>query len=104
MTSALQTSELLPAISPWQQLLLVFASGLMVPRALLLGELMWFTGTSSGAMLAAGQLAVLAVHRASGGDAAACVLSLVCVLVGVGVLLRAGWRQIAEVQQLAIGN
>lgn len=46
-------------------LLLVLANGLMVPRALCTRQFMWFTGTCSGAMLAAGQVVVLAAHSLS---------------------------------------
>jgi hypothetical protein len=48
-----------------QLLLLVLANGLMVPRALRTRQFMWFTGTCSGTLLAAGQLVVLAAHSLS---------------------------------------
>jgi hypothetical protein len=43
--SSFQPLQMLPGMCASQQLLLVLASGLMVPRALLQCELMWFTGT-----------------------------------------------------------
>ncbi|KAF6253605.1 hypothetical protein COO60DRAFT_1546013 [Scenedesmus sp. NREL 46B-D3] len=66
--SSFQPLQMLPGLCASQQLLLVLASGLMVPRALLQRELMWFTGTCSGSLLAAGQLGVLAVHHCVGGQ------------------------------------
>lgn len=45
--------------------LLVLASGLMVPRALHTRQFMWFTGTCNGALLAAGQLFLLGLHAVS---------------------------------------
>jgi hypothetical protein len=44
--SSFQPLQVLPGVSASQQLLLLLASGLMVPRALLQAELMWFTGTA----------------------------------------------------------
>jgi hypothetical protein len=101
---------LLPAIAPREQLLLALASGLMVPRALLMAELMWFTGTCSGALLAAGQLLVVASHAAGlraaaalggGGGAAAAVAAAAGALLGLAAalgcgqfVLRAGWGSI----------
>jgi len=55
----------MPGVCSQQQVLLLFASGLMVPRALLARELMWFTGTCSATLLAAVQLVVMAVHAAT---------------------------------------
>lgn len=93
--SAMSPLELLSACSAGQQLLLVFACGLMVPRALLLGELMWFTGTSSGAMLAAAQLVVLEVKKVTNDVAASAVAMVVAVLVTM-FLLKVGWGKIAQ--------
>lgn len=59
----LSLQPLQPPTSAHQQVLLVLASGLMVPRALLQRELMWFTGTFCGASLSAGQLAVCAAQH-----------------------------------------
>lgn len=57
---ALQPAALIiDASSEMQLLLLVLANGLMVPRALLTRQFMWFTGTCSGALLAASQLLLL---------------------------------------------
>jgi hypothetical protein len=45
-----------------QLLLLLLANGLMVPRALHTCTIMWFTGTCSGMLLAAGQLGMLCLQ------------------------------------------
>lgn len=49
--SSFQPLQALPGVSASQQLLLLLSSGLMVPRALLQCELMWFTGTARWAAL-----------------------------------------------------
>lgn len=107
--AALQPAQLLPDVSAGQQLLVFASCGLMVPRALTAGgELMWFTGTCSGALLAAAQLLVLGAHavasqvRWPGGappplQQTACALALVCAL----RLLRSGWGTILRQQQQA---
>ncbi|KAF8070904.1 maltose excess protein 1 [Scenedesmus sp. PABB004] len=114
VASALAPAQLLPGVSPGQQALLVLAAGLQVPRALLMRELMWFTGTASAAQLAAAQLLVCgahgaaaraaALHRqpwvAAGGAAdasgSATLVVGVLALAGAFVALRAGWRSIAR--------
>jgi hypothetical protein len=62
---AVQPEQLRPDTSISQLLLLVLANGLMVPRALATKQFMWFTGTCSGTLLAAGQLVILAAHSVS---------------------------------------
>lgn len=62
VNAALSPYELLPTISGQVVLLLVLANGLMVPRALHTRQFMWFTGTCSGTLLAAGQLLLLALQ------------------------------------------
>lgn len=59
---ALNPAAVVPETSASQLLLLVLANGLMVPRAVLTRQIMWFTGTCSGTLLAAGQLLVLGLH------------------------------------------
>jgi hypothetical protein len=49
----------------WQLVLLLLVNGFMVPRALHTRSPMWFTGTCSGALLAAGQLAMLGLQSCS---------------------------------------
>ncbi|KIY96758.1 hypothetical protein MNEG_11204 [Monoraphidium neglectum] len=97
--TSLSPATLLPAVSCREQLLLVLASGLMVPRALLMGELMWFTGTCSGALLAVGQLLVVAAHVLGRGlpppgETAAAAGGLVAALGLALCVLRAGWGSI----------
>lgn len=46
-----------------QLVLLLLANGLMVPRALHTCTIMWFTGTCSGMLLAAGQLVMLGLQN-----------------------------------------
>ncbi|WIA11442.1 hypothetical protein OEZ85_011559 [Tetradesmus obliquus] len=59
--SSFQPLQALPGVSASQQLLLLLSSGLMVPRALLQCELMWFTGTArAAATITAMCLALLA--------------------------------------------
>ncbi|KIY93485.1 hypothetical protein MNEG_14477 [Monoraphidium neglectum] len=94
--TCLSPATLLPAVSCRKQLLLVLASGLMVARALLVAELMWFTGTCSGAVLAVGQLLVVAAHvlgrgRQPPGEAAAAAAGGLAAALGLAPsALRAG--------------
>jgi hypothetical protein len=60
-----QPDQLRLTTSTSQLLLLVLANSLMVPRALATKQFMWFTGTCSGTLLAAGQLVILAAHSVS---------------------------------------
>eukprot|EP00877_Chromochloris_zofingiensis_P002163 jgi/Chrzof1/11948/Cz06g15200.t1 len=84
-------------MSSHQLVLAVLANGLMVPRALCQGELMWFTGTSCGAMLATAQYIMmlslgscpLQIAR-SAAPALCAVLLLICFK-----LLTTGWDFIA---------
>ncbi|KAI8470483.1 MAG: hypothetical protein J3K34DRAFT_256739 [Monoraphidium minutum] len=86
-------------------LLILLANGLMVPRALQAGELMWFTGTASATLLTAANAALLplAAAAAAGAGAAAAlglphparlltVPAAAVLLAATLRLLRAGWR------------
>lgn len=63
--TALHPAQLVPDSSVGQLVLLLLANGLMVPRALFTRQFMMFTGTCSGALLAAGQLLMVALHSIS---------------------------------------
>ena len=55
--------------------LVLLANGLMVPRALQAGELMWFTGTATVTLLTAAQAVMLALTRALAGSVHASVMA-----------------------------
>jgi len=64
---AFNPAAIVSETSPSQLLLLVLANGLMVPRAVLARQVMWFTGTCSGTLLALGQLLMLGLHSLCAG-------------------------------------